>query len=414
MWAPTRDVENKHMAHRGMKFGIFLAPFHRVGENPTLAINRDVELLEWLDWLGYDEAWIGEHHSAGWELIALPELIIAAAAERTKHIKLGTGVTSLPYHHPFMVAQRFVQLDHMTRGRAMMGCGPGALTSDAYMLGIEPSTQRPRMLEAMDAIMRLLKCEEPVTMKTDWFEMRDARLHLAPYSDPHFEIAVASTITPFGMIAAGTHGVGVLSIGAGLPGGPEALASQWKIAEDTAAKHGKTMDRKNWRVVVNAHIAEDDEQALREVKKGERIETQTYFEDTLGRPPGRADDPLRDGVKMGTTLVGSPETVIKGISRLLEYSQGGFGGILFRAHEWANREQTLRSYELFARYVMPHFQGSLNMVAGSNTWARENRKQVFGSTVEAVRRAFTDFGRAAPEEEIRARTLGARDLDPPR
>ena len=402
------------MAHRGMKFGIFLAPFHRVGENPTLAISRDVELLEWLDWLGYDEAWIGEHHSAGWELIALPELIIAAAAERTKHIKLGTGVTSLPYHHPFMVAQRFVQLDHMTRGRAMMGCGPGALTSDAYMLGIEPSTQRPRMLEAMDAIMRLLKCEEPVTMKTDWFEMRDARLHLAPYCDPHFEIAVASTITPFGMIAAGTHGVGVLSIGAGLPGGPEALASQWKIAEDTAAKHGKTMDRKNWRVVVNAHIAEDDEQALREVKKGERIETQTYFEDTLGRPPGRADDPLRDGVKMGTTLVGSPETVIKGIRRLLEYSQGGFGGILFRAHEWANREQTLRSYELFARYVMPHFQGSLNMVAGSNTWARENRKQVFGSTVEAVRRAFTDFGRAAPEEEIRARTLGARDLDTPR
>jgi limonene 1,2-monooxygenase len=402
------------MAHRGMKFGIFLAPFHRVGENPTLAINRDVELLEWLDWLGYDEAWIGEHHSAGWELIALPELIIAAAAERTKHIKLGTGVTSLPYHHPFMVAQRFVQLDHMTRGRAMMGCGPGALTSDAYMLGIEPSTQRPRMLEAMDAIMRLLKCEEPVTMKTDWFEMRDARLHLAPYTDPHFEIAVASTITPFGMIAAGTHGVGVLSIGAGLPGGPEALASQWKIAEEAAEKNGKTMDRKNWRVVVNAHVADDDEQALAEVKKGERVETQTYFEDTLGRPPGRADDPLRDGVKMGTTMVGSPETVVKGIKRLLEYSQGGFGGILFRAHEWANREQTLRSYELFARYVMPHFQGSLTTISGSNNWARDNRKQVFGSTVEAVKRAFTDFGREAPEEAIRARTLGARDLDPPR
>jgi limonene 1,2-monooxygenase len=409
-----QDVESRQMAHRGMKFGIFLAPFHRVGENPTLAMNRDVELLEWLDWLGYDEAWIGEHHSAGWELIALPELIIAAAAERTKHIRLGTGVTSLPYHHPFMVAQRFVQLDHMTRGRAMLGCGPGALTSDAYMLGIEPSTQRPRMLEAMDAIMRLLKCEEPVTMKTDWFELHDARLHLAPYTDPHFEIAVASTITPFGMIAAGTHGVGVLSIGAGLPGGPEALASQWKIAEDAAAKHGKTMDRKNWRVVVNAHIAEDDEQALAEVTKGERIETVTYFEDTLGRPPGRADDPLREGVQMGTTLVGSPETVTKGIQRLLEYSQGGFGGILFRAHEWATREQTLRSYELFARYVMPRFQGSLDTIVGSSRWARENRREVFGSTVEAVRRAFTDFGRAAPEEAIRARTLGARDLGTPR
>ncbi|OJW28980.1 MAG: monooxygenase [Rhodospirillales bacterium 69-11] len=391
-----------------MTFGIFLAPFHRLGENPTLAMDRDIELIQWLDHLGYDEAWIGEHHSAGWELIADPGLIIAAAAEKTRHIKLGSGVTSLPYHHPLMVAQRWVQLDHMTRGRAMLGCGPGALTSDAYMLGIEPATQRPRMLEAMDAIMRLLKMEEPVTMKTDWFEMRDARLHLAPYSDPHFDIAVASTITPFGMIAAGTHGVGVLSIGAGLPGGPEALAKQWQIAEDAAAKAGKTISRKKWRVVVNAHIAEDDQQALDEVRKGERNETVTYFEDTLGRPPGRAENPLADGVKMGTTLVGSPETVIKGIKRLLEYSQGGFGGILFRAHEWANREQTMRSYELFARYVMPVFQGSLDPIASSNAWAKENRKQVFGATPEAVKRAFTDFGHAVPEE-FRTRTIGARD-----
>jgi len=276
------------------------------------------------------------------------------------------------------------------------------------MLGIEPSTQRPRMLEAMDAIMRLLKCEEPVTMKTDWFEMRDARLHLAPYTDPHFEIAVASTITPFGMIAAGTHGVGVLSIGAGLPGGPEAMASQWKIAEEYAEKNGKTMDRKNWRVVVNAHIAEDDEQALAEVKRGERIETQTYFEDTLGRPPGRADDPLRDGVKMGTTLVGSVETVVRGIEHLQRQSNGGFGGLLFRAHEWATREQTLRSYELFARYVMPRFQGSIEMTRGSNEWARENRRTIFSPNVEAIRRAFTDAGREVPAE-FQQRTSGARD-----
>ncbi len=396
------------MSHRGLKFGIFLAPFHRVGENPTLALARDMELIEWLDWLGYDEAWIGEHHSAGWELIASPELVIAAAAERTKHIKLGSGVTSLPYHHPLLVAQRFVQLDHMTRGRAMLGCGPGALTSDAHMLGIEAVTQRPRMMEALDAITRLLACAEPVTMKTDWFELREARLHLAPYSDPLFEIAVASTITPVGMIAAGTFGLGVLSIGAGLPGGPDALAEQWAIAEEAAAKAGRTVDRRRWRLVVNAHLAEDDEQALREVRAGERVETVTYFEETLGRPPGRSDDPLRQGVKMGTTLVGSPETVIKGIERLIEHSKGGIGGVLFRAHEWANREQTLRSYELFARYVMPRFQASLDTIIGSNQFVRDNRKRVVGGTVEAVRRAFTDYGREVPEG-YRERTIGARD-----
>jgi limonene 1,2-monooxygenase len=197
-----------------------------------------MELLQWLDYLGYDEAWIGEHHSAGWEIIASPELIIAAAAERTKHIMLGSGVTSLPYHHPFLVAQRFVQLDHMTRGRAMLGCGPGALVSDAYMLGIEPSTQRRRMDEALDVIMQLLACEEPVTAKTDWFELRDGRLHLRPYSDPRFPIACASTLTPSGPMSAGRHGLGILSLGAGGPGGVEAMAGQWKIAEETAVTGG--------------------------------------------------------------------------------------------------------------------------------------------------------------------------------
>jgi len=394
-----------------MKFGIFLAPFHRVGENPTLALARDMELLEWLDHLGYDEAWIGEHHSAGWELIASPELMIAAAAERTRHIMLGSGVTSLPYHHPLLVANRFVQLDHMTRGRAMLGCGPGALVSDAYMLGIEPETQRPRMDEALTAIMALLRGDGPVTMKTDWFELREARLHLAPYTDPCFPIAVASTLTPSGVVTAGKHGLGVLSLGAGLPGGPEAIAEQWRIAEKTAAEHGKTMDRAKWRLVVNVHVAEDDELALRQVQVGERRETVTYFEETLGRPPGRHDDPLREGVRQGTTLVGTPDTVIKGIERLAELSQGGFGGLLFRAHEWASREETLRSYELFARYVMPRFQGSLASIIDSNEWCRENRRTIFGPNVEAIRRAYRDAGREVPSEFL-WRTSGARDVGP--
>ncbi len=398
------------MAHRGMTFGIFLAPFHRLGENPNLALARDMELIEWLDWLGYDEVWVGEHHSAGWELIASPEIFIAAAIERTRHIRLGSGVTSLPYHHPFLVAQRFVQLDHMSRGRTMLGCGPGALVSDAYMMGIEPVTQRPRMDEALDAIMALLKCEEPVTLKTDWFEMREARLHLAPYTEPHFEIAVASVMTPSGVQAAGRHGLGVLSLGAGIPGGPQALANQWKIGEEVAAKHGKTMDRKKWRLVVNVHVAEDDALAMRQVKAAERHETITYFEETLGRPPGRSDDPLSDGVKMGTTLVGSVETVIQGIEKLWQLSAGGFGGLLFRAHNWANRQETLHSYELFARYVMPRFQGMAEGPRNSNAWALSNRRTIFRPNVEAIRRAYTDAGKEVPPDFLQ-RASGSRDIE---
>ena len=169
-----------------MKFGIFMAPFHWQNENPTVGYRRDFELLEWLDYLDFDEAWIGEHHSAGWETIASPELFIAAAAERTKHIKLGTGVISLPYHHPLMVANRMVQLDHMTRGRAMLGVGPGALMTDAYMLGIDPVDQRRRMDESMGIVKRLLTETEPITYEGSWFTLREATCHLRPYTKPCF------------------------------------------------------------------------------------------------------------------------------------------------------------------------------------------------------------------------------------
>ena len=382
---------------RRLRFGIFLAPFHRVGDNPTLAIERDMALIQWLDHLGYDEAWIGEHHSAGWETIASPEIVIGAAAERTRHIRLGSGVTSLPYHHPLLVAQRFVQLDHMTRGRVMLGCGPGALVSDAYMMGIDPAHQRRRMDEALTAITRLLACAEPVSMQTDWFTLREARLHLAPYSEPCFPIAVASSTTPAGALAAGKHGLGLLSLGAGLPGGPKALASQWRMAEAEAAKHGKAMDRRDWRLVVNMHCAEDDERALREVRHGEALETLTYFSETLGRPPMRSEDPLREGLAQGSTLVGSPETVAAGIERLLSFTEGGAGGILFRAHEWADREATWRSYELFARWVMPRFQGSLTMPRQSRDWVSANRETIFAPNMAALKQAFRDAGQEAPD-----------------
>src|SRR5919202_1875222 len=129
-----------------MRFGIFMAPFHPVGE----------------------------HHSGGWETIGSPEVFIAAAAARTRYIRLGTGVVSLPYHHPFLLADRMVLLDHLTRGRIMMGVGPGALVTDAMAMGIDPATQRPRMAEALDVIVRLLTQPEPVSYKTDWFELHDA------------------------------------------------------------------------------------------------------------------------------------------------------------------------------------------------------------------------------------------------
>src|SRR3989441_1539560 len=116
----TSRATVRPMAHKGMKFGIFLAPFHRLGENPTLAMNRDMELIEWLDWLGYDEGWVGEHHSARWELITSPEIFIAPPPERTRHIILSSGPPNLPHHQTIPVAQRIMHLHHKTLGPTIL------------------------------------------------------------------------------------------------------------------------------------------------------------------------------------------------------------------------------------------------------------------------------------------------------
>jgi limonene 1,2-monooxygenase len=393
---------------RRMKFGVFLAPFHRVGENPTLAMDRDLELVEWLDQLGFDEAWIGEHHSAGWEIIASPEVMIGALARTTRSIRLGTGVSSLPYHHPFILADRIVQLDHMTRGRVLFGVGPGALTSDAYQMGIEAETQRPRMEEAMEAIMALLEGAAPVTVKTDWFELREARLQLRPYSDPCFPIAAASTFSPAGPRICGRFGVGMLSISAFAPGALVRMKEQWQIAEDTAAQYGKTVRRDDWRMVLPFYIAESREQALDDVREGYAEWWGTYFEDTMGRPKLQGASEIEQIVARGGAIVGTPDDAITAIRALDELS-GGFGGILGLAHEWAPREKILHSYELWARYVAPQFQGSVAPLKASRDWVAEHMTIAHESNQRGVLKAFADAGIPVPsaaQEMHRGGVLG--------
>jgi len=366
-----------------LRFGAFIAPFHPLDENPTLAIQRDLELVELLDQLGYDEAWIGEHHSASYELIASPEVFIAAAAERTKHIRLGTGVSSLPYHHPFMLADRINQLDHMTRGRVMFGVGPGALSSDAYMMGIPIARQRDMMDEALDVLVRLLRGEE-VSHESDWFKLNRARLQMSPYTRPSVEIAVASQVSPTGARAAGRHGLGLLSIGATSDGGFNALGSNWAIAEELARDNGKTVDRSAWRLVGPMHIAETKEQAMADVRFG--LEKWLfYFREVANLPlaPTTGDDPVKAFLELPMAVVGTPDEAEAKIQALVEQS-GGFGCFLFMAHNWAPWAQTKRSYELFARYVAPKFQ-QLNVGRqASMAWVKDNKADFTAQSMAAV------------------------------
>jgi len=279
---------------RYVKTGVFLAPFHALRENPLLALDRDMDLLIHLDRLNYHEAWIGEHHSGGYEIIASPELFIASAAERTRHIRLGTGVVSLPYHNPFTLAGRMMQLDYQTRGRAMFGVGPGSLVYDADKMGLAAADQRRKLDEALDVIMELMQ-GRMVTKKTDWFDLREARLQLSGYSQPMMEMAVASARSPTGAVQAGKHGIGMLSLGGTSDDALKAHASNWGVYEESARQNGKTPDRRKWRIVTFAHVAETREQARADVKFG-LDDFKRYFAEVATFPvvpPDVTGDPIR-------------------------------------------------------------------------------------------------------------------------
>ncbi len=371
------------MTKQYLRSGVFLAPFHGLGENPTLALERDMELLVHLDRLNYNEAWIGEHHSGGFEIISSPELFIAAAAERTRHIRLGTGVVSLPYHNPFILADRMVQLDHMTRGRAMFGVGPGSLVHDAKKIGIDPSDQRRRMNESLDICMELF-AGKSVTRKSDWFDLRDAQLQIPPYTRPRMEMAVAAARSPAGALAAGRHGLGMLSIGGT---SDDALAhhkSNWGLYSETARANGHVPHRDSWRLVTLMHIAETREQAKKNVEFGLN-RFRDYFTDVATFPivPADVTDPYTYLTETGTACIGTPDDAIAFIERLQKGS-GGFGVIMELAQNWADWDQTKRHYELMARYVHPHFQGSRELRQDSYAFARDHHEEFVGQSAAAV------------------------------
>lgn len=368
-----------------MRFGAFLAPFHDPRENPTLALERDLDLIVEMDRLGFDEVWVGEHHSTGWEYVGSPEIFLAVAAERTKRIRLGTGAISLTYHHPLMVADRIVLLDHLTRGRINLGVGPGGHLSDAAMLGIPAAEIRDRMEQALDAVLHLLTSTEPLTASGPGWELNDAVLQLRPYQRPHPPLAIPSLESPFGMALAGRLGAAPLS----LYFGASDLATQWSITEQAAAAVGRVASRDDWRVVVPIHLADTREQALEEVRAGAGRWLFDYVQALTGRPtpvPGPPDKAVDQMVEAGSWVVGTPDDLLRFIDDLVQ-STGGFGTFLVWGHEWAGPQATLRSYDLLARHVMPVLQGSLAGLDASGDIARARAFALHGQRVAGVESA---------------------------
>jgi limonene 1,2-monooxygenase len=194
----------------------------------------------------------------------------------------------------------------------------------------------------------------------------------------------------------------MLSIGTSLPGGLVDLKAVWAMHEDAARRAGATVSRDNWKLVMPVHLAESRGEAFANVQEGFRAHYEDYFHGTVGRP---YEGPVEAMVERGAAIVGTPDDAIQAIENLLELS-GGFGGLLASANDWTTWEKTQHSYELWARYVAPRFQGSVERPIASREWVRANRTTIFAPQNRAIVKAFEDAGVPMPEAVARRARLG--------
>jgi len=378
------------------RFGIFQAPFHVRNTAPAVNYQRDLELIELADKLGLQEAWVGEHHTGSVEPIGCPELFLAAAAERTQQIMLGTGVNSLPYHSPFTLASRLTQLDHMTRGRVIFGFGPGQLASDAHILDIDTTQQRRMMLESARVIVRLMRGEW-VTEKTDWFSLKDAHLQVPPYQVPTMEMVTAATISPSGPTVAGELGLGMINFGGTSQAVFDAVKDHWAICEAEAEKHGTSVSRENWRMSAICHIADTEEQAREDCRYGfEQI--WRYLSEISILQISHAttfEELLDEAIASGSIIVGTPDLLIEKIRELAKQT-GGFGAFIMTLADFADYPARRRGVELFANRVVPEFRGYLPSLRKSQEWVLGQHNGGEGTiwktqTLEAIAKAAQQY-----------------------
>jgi limonene 1,2-monooxygenase len=332
-----------------MEFGLFLQPLHHPSEDPTEALDRDLELIVLLEELGYSEAWIGEHHSTGWENIASPEVFIAVAAERTNQIRFGTGVVQAGLHHPLVALDRMILLDHLTRGRTSFGLGVGGgIPSDLAVFGLTQEEAAVRMQESMEIMLRLLEQREPVSAETDWFTIQDAQLQMHPYTQPHMPFAVASG-DPRNVTLMGRLGGKVL-----LGPTPERVEQVFADLESGAGDVGKEASRDQIMLSYVMHVDQSHDKAVSDFKQGAIREFYEFQVGVNGRPePETGPDVWYDGY-VDRNIIGNPEHAVESISQIQE-TAGGVGGIIFMSREWAGIEASRDSWRLFAEEVAPKF-----------------------------------------------------------
>ncbi|GBD38440.1 3,6-diketocamphane 1,6 monooxygenase [bacterium HR37] len=355
-----------------MQIGFFTMPLHPPGSDFTRTLDEDLEQIVFLDKLGFKEAWIGEHFTAGWENIPAPDLLIAKAIPLTQNIVLGIGVSCMPNHNPFVLAHRIAMLDHLAHGRFYWGVGAGSFVGDFQVFGINPKSGEQRTLtyEAVETVLKLWTDPKPGIYENKYwrFCVPEPQLdlglgvHVKPYQKPHPPIAVAG-------ISEGSQTLEIAGERDWIPMSinlvnQRILKTHWEAVERGARRRGVVPDRSKWRVARDVYVAETTDQARHEVLGGTLArDFESYFFKYVSKIRGTMDifksDPSVPDSSVTVEylldnlwIVGSPDDVAEKIRALYDYL-GGFGVLLVMGHEWQPKEQWIRSMTLLVEEVMP-------------------------------------------------------------
>ena len=356
-----------------MQFGYFTMPSHPP-ERPLKAGHEwDLQVIRWLDELGFSECWIGEHHTAPWEPHPAPDLLVAQGLLQTKNIRLGPGGFLLPYHHPAELANRVAMLDHISGGRLNFGVAASGLPSDWAMFNVDgmSGVNREMTREALDIILKLWTSNEPFDHKGKYWHVTAPdtmfgflKPHIRPLQTPHPPIGVAGLSKGSDTLKlAGERGFIPMSLNLN----PAYVGSHWESVEIGAAKAGRTPDRGEWRMVREVFVADTDAEAMK-LSAGAMMGRmmREYFLPLLGnfgfleylkhKPDVPDSDITPEYCAQHNWIIGSPATVTRKIEQIYD-EVGGFGCLLVFGFDYTENPQAWRrSLELLSKEVLPKVQ----------------------------------------------------------
>ena len=361
-----------------MKLGMFMMPLHPperdIGE--TLAEDREAVLLA--DRLGFAEAFVGEHVTDAAEPVSSCMMFLASLAHETKQIMLGTGTINLPNSHPANVAAQAAMLDHMLKGRFIMGISPGGLMSDAEVFGNLGNNRNEMFVECINTVLKIWESEPPYNIEGKYWNVSVAKTMIPeigqgyirkPFQLPH-PLIVGTAVAPFsqGVTEMAKRGWQPISANFLMP---EWVKSHWPKYVEGREAIGAVASPAEWRVAKSIFVA-DDEATAKRYAHGADGPYHFYFKQLIRKLVGAGGrgnlfktDPdmpneaiTPEYVTERLVLAGTVDSVV---TQLLAFREqvGDFGTLLYACHDWMDPALAKRSMELMATQVMPRVNAAI-------------------------------------------------------